>query len=277
MTDRTLRQYLAANPDMREVHKFVTFTRGDKPYVVCTNESTAQAHHDFIEDPMGVQMEEWARGYVKDEWMDLPLWDGDGSPPECPVCGIVVATHAPCHALRRADKANEKLKAVLLHVLDDLREGKYMHGATCTARRLEPCDCGLYELETYVNDALGGNVLDKSLRKSDVEKARDRAVIHGTEQESLYYREMTRAEEAETERDRLRQVIIEINSLESQARSGDAGALLEAEAKKAREAQGSGIVFTVTSQESEVRAIVDSEGNARLYPNRDVGNEVEDG
>lgn len=59
----------------------------------------------------------------------------------------------------------EELRKALLHVLDDLRENKYMHGATCTARRLEPCDCGLYELETYVNDALGGNVLDKSLRK----------------------------------------------------------------------------------------------------------------
>ena len=40
--------------------------------------------------------------------------------------------------------------------------------------------------------------------------------------------------EAELERDRLRQVIVEIDSLESQARSGDAGALLEAEAKKVR-------------------------------------------
>ena len=74
--------------------------------------------------------------------------------------------------------------------------------------------------------------------------------------------------EAETERDRLRQVIIEIDSLEMQARSGDAGALLEAEAQKAKEAQGSGIVFSETAQESEIRAIIDSEGNARLYPNR---------
>ena len=167
-----------------------------------------------------------------------------------------------------SDPTEADLKEALLHVFDDLREGKYMHGATCTARRMEPCDCGLYEIEQYINDVLGGNVLDKSLRETDVEKARDRAVLHGTEQESLYYREMTRAEEAETERDRLRQVIIEINSLESQARSGDAGALLEAEAKKAKEAQGSGIVFTETVNEGEIKAIIDSEGNARLYPNR---------
>ena len=164
MTEGTLRQYLAANPDMREVHKFVTFTRDGKPYVVCTNESTAQAHPDFIEDPRGVQMEEWARGYVKDEWLDLPLWDGRS--PECPVCGLVEATHAPCRSLRRLEKTNGEMKAALLHVLDDLRENKYVHGTTCTARRLEPCDCGLYELETNVNDALGGNVLDKSLRKN---------------------------------------------------------------------------------------------------------------
>jgi hypothetical protein len=65
---------------------------------------------------------------------------------------------------------------------------------------------------------------------------------------------------------RLQQVIIEINSLEMQARSGDAGALLEAEAKKIREA--SGIVFSETTEATEVRAVIDSEGNARLYPNR---------
>jgi len=74
----TLRQYLVANPDMREVHRFVTFTRGGQPYLVCTNESSAQSHPDFIDDPVGFQMEEWARGHVEESWLYLPLWVGVG-------------------------------------------------------------------------------------------------------------------------------------------------------------------------------------------------------